>query len=93
MFHTPFHKVDPSLPQAGQIVDDPRVGIVVEPEADIFVRNHGTLFGFTANTQSGKEWLAANLSHAQTLGDAYYVEHRCAWDITAGMIDDGLKVA
>ena len=54
--------------------------------ADIVSVNQGTIVTFSAHTKAGVEWLRDNLDGATVC------EHRYAYDILAGMIDDGLSV-
>ena len=97
MFHTPPHKVDPSLPQAGTIENDPfadHPGVVVnQPEPDVQVTNHGSIFIISPQTRAAMEWAREHLAKAQRFGFGYAVEHRYVGDVVQGMIDDGLKVA
>lgn len=57
---------------------------------DIQVTNHGTLFTFQPMTERGIWWL--NRYVLPTEGQLIVCEHRFAWDIAAGAIDDGLEV-
>lgn len=61
--------------------------------ADITVTNHGTIFTFVGETDSGSEWLADHLPEdCPMMGGAYCVEHRYARDIAKGAQADGLDV-
>lgn len=62
-----------------------------EQNADIGVRNEGTIFLFDGRTEAGKTWLEENLDpEGQRFGLAYVVEHGYARDIAEGAIADGL---
>jgi hypothetical protein len=58
---------------------------------DIEVENHGSIFLFRPLTNAGSEWLNEN-TDGQWFGNALAVEHRYAFDLAQGAIDDGLKV-
>lgn len=97
MFHTPFHKLAPEFPQAGQIHNDPCEGddrvVVNQPEPDVLVTDHGSIALLSPQTREGMEWCAEYLAHAQRFGFAYAVEARYVADVVYGMQADGLKVA
>lgn len=64
-----------------------------KPETDFTVRNEGTIFLLTPNTEAGRQWATDNLpSDAQTWGNAVVVEHRYIADIVEGIQADGLVV-
>jgi len=98
VFHTPPHKVAPHLPQAGQIVNDafahdPRV-IVNEPELDVTVAGHGSVFIVSPISPAAREWVNEFLpSDAIRWAGGIAVEARYVADIVDGMRDAGLKVA
>ena len=61
---------------------------------DVRVTNHGTIFTFELLTKKALEWVT-NRVHAephQFLGGTLCVEHRFAWDLAVGMVEDGLEV-
>jgi hypothetical protein len=60
---------------------------------DVTVTNHGSLFGFLAETALAREWIDEHVSdHAQFFGGALMVEARYAHDLAEGMLLDGLEV-
>ena len=60
---------------------------------DVLVRNEGTVFVFCPLTSRAKEWTDQHVqTDAQWFGNALIVDHRFAWGVAQGMIDDGLKL-
>lgn len=60
-------------------------------QADISVSNEGSIFMFYPLTTEGKGWLEEN-TDGMWLGNGLAVEHRFAWDLAQGAIEDGLIV-
>lgn len=60
---------------------------------DVAVENHGSIFLFRPQTEAGREWIDANVQDDATwFGGALVVEHGYAFNLTDGMISDGLRV-
>ena len=64
------------------------------PMADIIVENHGSVFTFEPQSDTAREWVADNvqLEGWQWTGPAFTVDHRFAYDLAQGMLNDGLIV-
>lgn len=95
MFHTPAHKVDPSLPQAGTFENRPYES---HPDAvvngpDIEVDAYGSIFTLLPLTAEGIAWCEEHIAHAMRWGFAYAVDHRYVQAVIDGMMSDGLAVA
>jgi hypothetical protein len=61
---------------------------------DVLVTNEGTVFLFNPLTARAKEWVDENVDpDAQWFGTTLVVEHRFAWALAQGMIDEGLVLA
>jgi hypothetical protein len=61
---------------------------------DVLVNNVGTLYTFCPLTLRAKEWIDEHVQDdAQWFGHALIVEHRYAWGLAQGMIDEGLVLA
>jgi hypothetical protein len=58
---------------------------------DITVENHGSIFLFRPESDAGKSWLEDN-TDGQWFGNALAVEHRFAYDLAQGALNDGLEV-
>lgn len=59
---------------------------------DIRGENYGSIVLLRPLTETGREWLAANIAEdAQTLGEAIAVEPRYVGDILNGMAEAGLR--
>jgi hypothetical protein len=62
-------------------------------QADVTVRNEGTIFLFTANTEIARAWISENVQEDATyFGGSLVVEHRYAAVLVGGMTDDGLTL-
>lgn len=60
---------------------------------DVTVENNGGIFTFEPHTDAGREWIDENVpADAQWLGGRLCVEHRYAYDLAQGMLNDGLNV-
>ena len=60
---------------------------------DVIVENHGTVFLFHLYTPDAREWVELNVDpNAMFFGDSLTVEHRYAYDLAMGMLNDGLTV-
>ena len=60
-------------------------------ENDFTVRNEGTLFLLTPNTEAAKSWIEDFIPEdAMKCGDSIVVEHRYISDILTGIVCDGL---
>lgn len=65
-------------------------------QANVTVCDQGTVVLFRLNTDAAEAFVDENvqLANWQWLGNrSFAVEHRYAWDVIAGMLDEGLKVA
>jgi hypothetical protein len=63
-------------------------------KADVTVENHGTIFLFRPWTDAAREWIEEHVDgEALWFGGALAVEHRYAYDLAHGMLNDGLTVA
>jgi hypothetical protein len=62
---------------------------------DVLVRNEGTVFLFNPLTARAKEWIEENvqIETYQWFGSTLVVEHRYAWGLAEGMLDEGLVLA
>jgi hypothetical protein len=61
---------------------------------DFTVRDEGSIFLLTPETDAGRAWANDNLSEdAMTFGSAIVVEHRYIGAIVEGILADGLEVA
>jgi hypothetical protein len=61
--------------------------------ADLSFANHGSLFVLSANTDTGRDWIAEHIpGDAQTWCGGIVVEPRYAGDIANGAMGDGLTV-
>lgn len=58
-----------------------------EKVVDVEVTNHGSVFSFSLLTPAAEEWWAENVGDVPPVA-----EHRYAWDIAQGMLNDGLEV-
>ena len=65
-----------------------------KPQADVIVRNGGSVFLLTPVRKFGQEWVDEHVQYDahQLFGSAIVVEHRYIEDIANGMIDAGLHV-
>jgi hypothetical protein len=63
-----------------------------KPTPDILVANAGSVFTFCPLTTRAKEWISENVQTEswQWLGATLVVEHRYAWGLAEGMLDEGL---
>ena len=61
-------------------------------QADVTVRNEGTIFLVRPVSDVAKTWVDENVGEHQTWGDAIVVEHRYVGDLLEGMVADGLCV-
>lgn len=97
MFHTPPHKVASHLPQAGTIENQPFAGdprVIVNPDHDVEVSDHGSVFIIQPISESARDWLSFELpDNCPRWAGGYAVEARFIADIVDGMRDFGLKVA
>lgn len=60
---------------------------------DFYVRIEGGIVLFTPVTGEALDWVDEHLpDDCMTFGDAYVVEHRYAYDIMQGIINDGLTL-
>lgn len=60
---------------------------------DVTIDNHGSLFLFRLNTEAAKEFVEEYVAgDAQFFGGALSVEHRYAYDLAEGMVENGLTV-
>jgi hypothetical protein len=61
-------------------------------QPDVLVANAGTVFTFCPLTARAKTWIDDNVQTEsyQWLGNVLIVEHRYAWGLAQGMIDEGL---
>jgi hypothetical protein len=71
MFHTPAHKVAPGFPQAGQIVQDPRVGFAAAPKPAFYVAKSGD----SRYPHAVYEVMPAGYSHDWLVSMWVYPEH------------------
>jgi hypothetical protein len=66
-----------------------------QSKADVVVNGGGSLFVFEALTETGRTWIAENVStegYNPDLPNRVYVEHRYAFDLARGMQQAGLRV-
>ena len=60
---------------------------------DVRVENHGSIYLFHLQSTAAEAWVDENVSSESTMfGGALVVEHRYAYQLVEGMIDDGLTV-
>jgi hypothetical protein len=59
---------------------------------DIHVENHGSIFLFRPETDTGREWLAEH-TDGQWWGGALVVEPRYARDLADGAMAEGLEIS
>lgn len=65
------------------------------PQADVLISGGGTLYVFSALTETAKDWIRENVSSEgfqPNFPDTIYVENRYAQPLAAGMVDFGLEV-
>ena len=66
-----------------------------EPQADIVIENHGTIFLFRPLSDSARTWIEENVMPEGFHPDwpTLVVEHRYVENLAAGMQDAGLVLA
>ncbi len=73
--------------------DIPTKKIIPDSARDVTVENHGTVYLFEAHSAAARRWIKENVgADAMFVAGKLAVEHRCARDLTDGMVADGLVV-
>jgi hypothetical protein len=63
----------------------------VSPDFDVV--NHGTIMTFRPLTEAAQQWWDDNVDpDAMSLGGAYAVEPRHAFDIAEGILEEGMTI-
>jgi hypothetical protein len=61
-------------------------------EADVAVRDEGTIVLLFPRSDPAREWFAENILDGQWLGDGLVVEHRFVLPILQALIDEGFQL-
>ncbi len=64
--------------------------VPASPVIDIFIRDEGTIVGFTPSTEAATDWFNDKVESEahQWLGHTLYVDHRLATDLILGILND-----
>jgi hypothetical protein len=68
---------------------------MMEKKIDIVVRDEGSIFLVSAETEEGRDWIEENMGVGEEhtyFGGSLVVEHRYIDDIIEGMLKEGLIV-
>ena len=64
-----------------------------KPKPDLQFENHGSIFTLYTHSERGEDWVKEHLPEdVMRFGEAYVIDHRYAWDICQGAMNDGLNV-